>query len=175
MAVLVPGKFLYLATPHTGSRSVAQALCDQIKEAVSLGEHHSTLDQVADKLQGERLVTGVRNPYDLFASWWTRTYAASKWPSFHDFVRDWDDPLYIKNGQIFYHWKPGVQILRFEELQKDFDTLLARYKLESIELPHINKTEGRAAWMKFYDAESYALVNKRVRAEIVAFGYEIRS
>ena len=175
VAVLVPGKFLYLATPHTGSVSVARTLLENVEDAASVGSHHATHDDVADRLHGERLVTGVRNPYDLVVSWWTRTYAQSRWSSFHDFVREWDEPVYVKDGRMFHHWKPGVQVLRFEELQEDFDTLLRRYRLPHVTLLHENRSNHRHPWSECYDAESYALVNERFRAEIVAFGYEMRS
>ena len=175
VAVLVPGKFLYLATPHTGSVSVARTLLENVEGAASVGSHHATHDDVADRLHGERLVTGVRNPYDLVVSWWTRTYAQSRWSSFHDFVREWDEPVHVRNGRMFYHWRPGVQVLRFEELQKDFDTLLRRYKIPAVTLLHHNRSNERRLWSDYHDVESYELVNERFGAEIVEFGYEIRS
>ena len=175
MAVLVPGKFLYLATPHTGSASVARTLLENVEGAVSVGSHHAILEDVDPLLEGERLVTGVRNPYDLVVSWWTQTYAQSRWSSFHRFIREWDETVYVKQGRIFYHWKPGVQVLRFEEIQKDFDTLLCRYKLPQVTLLHENRSNDRHPWSGYYDGESYAVVNERFRAEIVEFGYEIRS
>ena len=81
----------------------------------------------------------------------------------------------MKDGRILYHCGPGVQNLRFENLQTEFDAFLARHELGPIRLPHINKTEGRKPWPEYFDAEGYAIVNERFGGEIEKFGYEIRS
>jgi hypothetical protein len=175
MAVLVPGKFLYLATPHTGSRSVAQTLLDGFEGTMQVASHHATLEEVPLDSRARNLVTSVRDPYDLVASWWRRTYAAGKWTSFCEFVREWDDPTYVRENRIFYHWRPGVQVLRFEALQEDFDALLIRHKMPTVKLVSLNRSGDVLLDDYPYDAKSFALVTERFRAEIVEFGYGIRS
>ena len=49
MAVLLPGKFVFLAHPHTGSSAMVLALQDAFPEAYDLRPHHMTLDDVRGK------------------------------------------------------------------------------------------------------------------------------
>jgi hypothetical protein len=46
VAVLLPGKFIFLAHPHTGSSATMLALCDAFPEALDLRPHHMTLADV---------------------------------------------------------------------------------------------------------------------------------
>ena len=46
MAVLLPGKFIFLAQPHTGSSAMGLALQDVFPEALDLRPHHMTLADV---------------------------------------------------------------------------------------------------------------------------------
>lgn len=48
MAILVPGKFIYLAHPHTGSSAMTIAVAAAIPEAYDLRPHHMTLDEVRE-------------------------------------------------------------------------------------------------------------------------------
>lgn len=49
MAVLLPGKFVFLAHPHTGSSAMVLALQDAFPEAYDLRPHHMSLDDVKGK------------------------------------------------------------------------------------------------------------------------------
>lgn len=174
MPVLFSDKFVYLATPHTGSMSVTRTL-KRIEGAEYLGEHHATAEEITPPLFQEDQWTTIRNPYDMIATWWLRTYARSKWETFNDFLREWDEPVYIREGRIFFHSGPGVQHLRFENLDEDFHGMLKLYGLDPVPLDHINKTLDRRPWPEYYDAEGYSIVNERWGREIEQYGYEICS
>lgn len=49
MAVLLPGKFIFLAQPHTGSSAMVLAFQDVFPEALDLRPHHMRLDDVKGK------------------------------------------------------------------------------------------------------------------------------
>lgn len=169
MAVLVPGKFVYLATPHTGSMSTTTALLEQVPGAQTLGEHHSTRAELGlEDLEG---VTTVRNPFDMIATWWLRTDAKWNYESFSDFLRDYDHPTYVRDGRIFYHCEPGVHVLRFERLQEDLDEYLARHGLGPLPLPRINRTVDRDPWPDYYDPECLEIVWERFGKEALEHGY----
>lgn len=46
MAVILPGKFIFLAQPHTGSSAMVLALQDAFPEAIDVRPHHMTLTDV---------------------------------------------------------------------------------------------------------------------------------
>jgi len=49
VAVLLPGKFIFLAQPHTGSSAMVLAFQDVFPEALDLRPHHMRLDDVKGK------------------------------------------------------------------------------------------------------------------------------
>ena len=168
MAVLVPGKFVYLATPHTGSMSTSRGLLAHIPGAVSIGEHHAVLSSLGVDVTP---VTTVRNPYDLIVTWWLRTDAKWTYSSFKGFLREYDHPTYVQDGRIFYHCNPGVEVLRFENLQRELSAFLICKGLEPFALPWINRTVDRKPWGSYYDREGLEIVWERFGQEAARYGY----
>jgi hypothetical protein len=101
MAVLFPGKFIYLATPHTATISTTEALSkipgsiptmvgpnNPVKKRLrgvvikdkayfDRNTHHATKEELTKRYGeyfkgNEQSVTVVRNPYDLVVTWWLR-------------------------------------------------------------------------------------------------------
>jgi len=115
VAVLFPGKFIYLATHHTASIATVRALAvlpgavvSDLNEVKDLqfehtfpgGTHHSTLEdlkkQRPEYIGNETSVTTIRNPYDLLVTWWLRQRRnlIKTWghePTFREYVEGGDE------------------------------------------------------------------------------------
>ncbi len=71
------------------------------------------------------------------------------------------------------HTKDVDQVLRFEQLQADFDALLARVGYQgTIELGLVNTTPGREPdYRRYYTARAQRHVEQAWRAELDRYGY----
>ena len=197
MAVVLPGKFIFLATPYTGSSAVTEAL-KKIPDAFvpqkkqkGIGQF-ATLEEVqqiaGDKLKGGEVVFAfVRNPYDMFVTWYLRMfgkYQMSKLettlrrePTLLDFMRLWHDgqPLpYYREDQIFYQAKDAHVVLRYERgLTKEVNSLMRKLpNVPSVEIGTASVTPDKDHWSTYYDQETYAFVNEAFKADFVAQGYQ---
>lgn len=202
MAVLLPGKFIYLATPHTGSIATTRALATlegavvsdlnevrdlEIEHLFPKGTHHSTRAQLR-KMQPESFVgvemavTTIRNPYDLLVTWWLRQKKVleehlGREVTFRHFVEVYDEGMpggpYLRNGKIF--WQDADHALRYERLQDDLDMFLERFRIEPVELGWTNVTTQKLPWPSYYDDETKAIVRRRFGEEIDSLGYRFLS
>jgi len=172
MAVVLPGKFVYLATPHTGSRSVRDAL-QGIEGTVTIDPHHISW---AD-LQGHKEIKGgeirfcaIRNPYDLLVTWWLKTGASPhKGKTFADFIARY----HFAGQHCLYHHAPDADVvMEVESLEADLNAVLADCGLDPVDLPRINVTEGKQPWQSYYDAECIELANRRFAEEFMQYGYD---
>jgi len=173
MAVLLPGKFLYLATPRTASTATVLALHTLGARTVP-GGHHVGLEAVAD--HGEETVfTAIRNPYDVLVSWYVRMDRTKDFPvSMAHFVRTYEHEDFARGDppSLFYHCAPEVEVLRWETLQDDLDALLTRLGLSPVRLPRDNVTPKKRPWIDYYDAEAFRAVHERFGHDLDAWGYE---
>ena len=81
-----------------------------------------------------------------------------QWMSQTDFLVDVKGEYLINN------------IIRFENLQSDFQTVGEQLGLESITLPHWNKSR-RQSYHSYYDDESIQMVGKLYESDIERFSY----
>jgi len=167
MAVLIPGWFVYLAHFQTGSRSTRESLLESIDGATVIGRHHAAIGELQKHLDGEIVVTTVRNPYEATVAQWRS--GDQRWP-FREWLPLWDKQR--RGGPLFHHVGPGVRLLRFESLQDDVNELLREKDLGPVELPWIGFTKPPGPWADHYDSESYEIVDQSLGAEILALGYE---
>lgn len=61
---------------------------------------------------------------------------------------------------------------RFESLARDFREISVALGLPA-ELPHLFRSEGRAHYAGFYDAETRRMVARRYARDLALFGYEV--
>jgi hypothetical protein len=201
MAIVLPGKFIFLATPYTASMAVARALKDLPGAFAAYDKrhgvgHHARLDQIKKtagaKLTGtEQVIVAVRNPYDVLVSWYLRNLGHSmvvrmvrgtkedRNATLREFVELWldlDMPPYVTDGRMFYHADDGglavpKRIVRYENLENTLNAALRACKAPHVKVGRENATPGKDHWSTYYDAETYAFVNDRFRDEFVKFGY----
>lgn len=172
MAAFLPGKFLYLATPRTGSTAVCVALREFGARSVHGGQHVG-IDQVKN-YNGEFTFTAVRNPYDMVASWYHMMKVAKGIVadmSMAEFVRTYEVHDFVRDGTLFYHCTEGVHVMRWETLQRDFEEVLEHLGLPIISLPRKNMTSNKRPWLEYFDTEALTAMNERFGHDIDRFGY----
>ena len=193
MAVLLPGRFLYLALPHTASMVTAHAL-QGLKSAVPKEKlevaHHGTRADVerrhSDLLLGSEIaVSVVRHPCDLLVTWWIRHCARMhrvkrplKPPAFLEFIQAPEEEIrkfstaYLRGGRMF--WMDADVFLRYENLQLELNQFLARFAIPPVTLKRSNVTEGKQPWRTYFDGATLSAARERFGEEAAQFGYEVK-
>ncbi len=164
MAVVVKGKLVYLEHPRTASTSMRIAL--QRLGGKTKSRHTLFLPE-----RGEKVMSVVRNPFDVLVSWWHIIGARQGFKTFKDFVANCEDPFMVQRGNLFYFAHHCQYIIKFEYLQHELNHVLDLVGLPHVELPHLNGTAKKLGFRSYYDPETIRLVVKRFRSELLAFNY----
>jgi len=157
--------------------------------------HHATLRQLMDgdlitaEQRGRLIVAaGVRNPFDLLVSEFIRTTSATQTRSDGSVIRKLAAPAEFP---AWLRWRLGArlqgrlrgrryaalrdhtegvdEVVRFEQLQEDFDALMKRVGAAPMEVPVINATVGRQRDRRHYSA--YFGPDERQAVESVYAGW----
>lgn len=197
MAVLIPGKILYLCTPHTASRSTSAAL-SEIDGSVLIDYHHITVPEIKDgkfrkvriRAHGKHDVLfhySEKRPFFLHVEMYTeKEHVVTTMRNPYDLVITWwimyrdkagfrtlADFVNEYGGMDLDAWaRDATRILRYEHLSEDLNKLLEECEMEPVELPHVNKSSGKREWQDYYDRESLDAVNKRFAHWFEKYGYE---
>lgn len=167
MAWILTGKLVYLAHPRTGSMSAVKSLQKKHGNGVVTFDHHAMFDQLPQALlTGEEVVaTTVRDPRDIFVSWWLmnpdlqqRLIARFGDNAFKAFICSYTHSAMIRGGRLFYHLPNASQVLRFES---------SKSKLTF----HLNQTKGKGNFHSYYDLEAAALIYERFKKDFDDCGY----
>ena len=163
MAVVLPGSFVYLAHPSTGSTATTTALLKIEGAFMPLDKrrtfgHHASMKQVmsvcGDQFTGAEVIfTAVRNPYDALASWFVLNdnhfqmrhleQVLQRPPRIKDFLDVWRqmDQMeqltaepWLRAGRMFYHVDAAREFIHQENLQHELDAVLRK----------VPKSPGRA-------------------------------
>ena len=204
MAVLIPGKLLYLRSPHTASVATEAAIVRASSEAVVIIPGHCTMEEIihgkpstpasgtalfgrgpesrdggvsANELRegGEVIVTTVRNPYDVIVTWWLRATRGEG--SFVEFIRHYNrSPQLSSKGEIFTHAKHANVVLQYDTLDEDFTLIMKLLGLPQEKILVDNVTRGKKHWEEYYDASpgARAAVNLRFGPEIEELGFGLQ-
>lgn len=146
----------------------------------------------------------VRNPWDRLVSWWSMietfrpqheqgrrtnnffSYVFSNSRNFEEFIVNCTDDIEDDNGwkcvlrnQIDYmvdeRGAPMVDFVgRFENLDEDFNHVLANAGWEPRALRHHNKTAHRP-YQDYYSPRTREIIEKAYATDIAAFGYRFES
>ena len=186
MAALIPGKLLYLRSPHTASVATERAITLASPDALVIVPGHCTMEEILRgqahskesavlasvlRIGDETIVTTVRNPYDVIVTWWLRATRGEG--SFVAFIREFDQKPQINDGEIFTHIKHCDVVMRYEDLDQDFSGLMDILGLPRTVIPVDNMTPGKEPWQTYYDDEALEAVNLRFGVEIEGVGYPL--
>lgn len=196
MAIVCPGKFVYLPTPFTGDDETAEALRQLPGAFVAHDKrhgigHYATWPEVRglceDRLTGaEMRFTTVRNPYDILVEWYLHGLGGMHSKRFHLIHgRDWTIREFLDNmlernarpflveGQMLYQLEACRQWARYENLQSEVNQILR--KIPGSGGPVVVRLRARNPprdhWSAYYDDATYAWVNEHFQAPIVKLGY----
>ncbi len=137
------------------------------------------LDEVKNYWEDYYKFTIVRNPWDRIVSDFSFC-KKKKFVSDDYTIRDevtenldnyerWKQPCY---DWIEYENKNSMDfVLRFENLQNDFDQLCKNLGIQTKTLPHINPTNHKH-YTEYFDDETKSLVAEKYAKDIEYFGYE---
>jgi hypothetical protein len=171
MAAVLQGRFVFLATPRTGSHSVVRALVDHCG-AKDLRPPHLLLEELS--VTGDEFIfTTIRTPYEIVVIDWLKV--AGPWShkgpieariSLVEYIRRWDE-LHPRKGEreIFAHLDVADEVMRHESLESDFARVMAALGWENVPLPHLNPTTGRHPWYEYVDPEALKAIHEKFGKE----------
>lgn len=155
---------------------------------------HATASQVRDLIGVDSFSSlfkfaVVRNPWDMELSWYTynvQTVTAphharvTGYADFTDYVRRYLDEhgaLLAPGPQTKYVFDESGseivdQVLRYEDLEAGFYSILDRLSLTGLLLDQFNQSY-HAPWTEAYTLETFDLVKSVALADAKAFGYDI--
>lgn len=172
MAVLLPGKFLCLGTPRTGSTCVHHAL-GAIPGAKVFNQHlrrSVLIEENMGPYRGEHTFLVVRNVYDLMVSWWLRSRTGMP---FVEYITTYDNKHFVEDGRLFWLVEDDMEILRYESLQQELDAVLARLGIDPRPLPFLNATRDKRPWRSYFGRSEVRATNDRFGDEMARYGYEM--
>lgn len=133
--------------------------------------------------------TVVRNPWDRFVSGWLYC-ASTKDRDIKDVLRrlpqPWEDSGIGKVGHDFRHITRRQtdmivdeygqfivdSVLRYEQLQDDFDSICDQLGKPRIKLPTTKRNKDRGEYRRYFDDEALELFEEHFRRDIEMLGYD---
>ena len=172
----VRSDIVFLAHPRTASVAIKRTLrtlgtCHQIN-----GHHGMDVDKIPSNAM---VVAVVRNPWDLFVSWWFKRRADRS--PFYGLPLEEFMPLlmehngqYFKDGKLFYMAKFANKILSFEHLQAHFDLMLVEVGYSPKDLVIANQSAARPkrTYQEHYTKDAKQWVAEHFAEEIKRYGYQ---
>ncbi len=121
----------------------------------------------------------IRNHFDVMVSWWfhnTRNAVSAHFgTSFEQFLYIWaHEGRWFKDGRMYWERNPYCnRILRYETLQRDFDTLLAAHNMPATKIQVHNVSVNRKGRdsTTFYSSKSTQFMYDFFGAEMEELGY----
>jgi len=169
--------FGFIAHPKTASSATQRVL--RAMGAKLYGHHHEYREAWCRPIldSGGIIMSTIRNPFDLFVSWYFH-YAARRPDQPMEPFKEWlakqiaHPNNYMEDG-LFWGLPFTNRVLRFEHLQFDFDNVMAEMGIQSRTIETFNvslKREGRA-YQEMYDSESILLVQEAHADLLAEYGY----
>jgi len=155
----------------------AKRVLEKIPGTFVSPHHHDPWEYVKERwgnrMTGNELVFAcVRNPYDWFATAFIRWSPSMKIDTLAEFVRVFDRDPFIQNGRMFWQIVDGVQVWKYETLERDLNVLMEVNELPPVELDRTNVTgRKQKPWPDYWDAEAGKALQERFGDELVPYGY----
>lgn len=196
-------KFIFVHIPKTGGTSVEKLFDSSFygwDEKHNLWKQHCSIHQMQSlygiDIDNYYKFSIIRNPWDRAVSdykWWTRPSSP-----FFDFLKSTtlEDYLLIRHGyekinhlrdktgraDHFYAQYSFIEIdehnymdriIRFENLQQDFNIVCDEIGGRRQQLPHTNKT-NRQHYSEYYNQKTIDIVSQKYRKDIEYFNYTFK-
>lgn len=178
MYVIPKYKFAFLAAPRTGSKAVAKALVER-RGAALIGSHHTALDEHLDFEIGSdwTVCSAVRNHWDTMVSWWFKIERRARaMMPLAEFIPRFcrNNPNIVQDGRLWWKTLPHTNtILRYEQLQSDFDQALVKAGMPPLDLPKVTDSlRAGAPYQIFYKQAAARWVSQYFATEIARCGYK---
>jgi len=188
-------RFIFLHIPKTAGCSIMKAL-EQYKDTPEFAVGHPYLweyDHVDQPTSNFYKFTCVRNPFDRLVSCfhYMQKGGCNKFDEqfrdrfslhkqdFYSFVRN-TLPVILENKDLRpRHFKPqseyydtGIdRVIRFEQLQSDFDLVCDDIKIPRVVLGHVNSSK-HDAYSTYYDRQTMNIVSETYAQDFERFGYD---
>lgn len=176
-------KFVFVHVPKTAGTSISKVLGKYVErhnyENWYLKNDHITLSNLSKHLDlgGYYKFAVVRNPYDLMLSLWcykrkhpnqylSKEAAALGFIEFVRFIYENREESFFETYEIFPLFRGGQwnwidcgvnKIMRFENLEFDFQTILSDLGLPQEPLPRLNVT-NHSCYLDYYDKVAMRMV-----------------
>lgn len=162
--------YLFLAEPHTASRSLREALL-QHPQSEEVGSHHATLKELEQRgvrrLRRCYMFSVVRNPADVLVTKWLHSKPEITLGQYIGSLAIQTPDL---KNLLFRHTQDSRHLLHYENLQTELDTLLGGLGIPFVELPTIGQTPDKRPWPEYYGYNELDTVIRHF-PEATAFGY----
>jgi hypothetical protein len=146
--------FIFLAEPHTASRSVRDALL-KLQGSYKAGSHHVPIQALLNyrllrHCQRSRYTTFcvVRNPADIMVTLWLQSSTYEQGETLAKYIRRWGtkkpDPFF------FMHANQADEVIRYENLHEELNQLLQRLQAPSVKLEVVGRTQDKVHWYMYY-------------------------
>ena len=196
-------KFCFFAIPRTASKAVSKALIDSFNSRVHLRMHATYAEFEAQASREEKnyfRFTTVRNPIDSIVSSYFKkkndhngrfsrgTFRkgqpiAPKAMEQYRFIKD-NDASFSEFFRVF-HTEPYRRkqlehtvdnchfVMKFENLNNDFQQLLRKLNLPPIEIPVVNTTQGKSRdYLQYYTPDIIPQAKEVFKELMDKWGYD---
>lgn len=133
-----------------------------------VGSHHSPPPDEMD-LTGCLVAETVRNHFDVFVSLW---YKEGRKKEFNEWMEDILEGRhkFISPTKLYGRFPSNV-VLRYENLQFEFENLCLWAGLPQKKLERNTTTREESGWQKYYNTRNYNRVKTTYKEELEHYGY----
>jgi hypothetical protein len=194
-------KFIFIHIPKTGGTSIEKVFKKQIKNNRKHLTFFQYENELKSEIEKYFIFSVIRNPWDRLVSYWKyrqgKIHAPidGKMNIFDDWLKFISslnlDDLHGKteksnipdfrmgldsqfNSLINKQNKINVNLVRFENLQNDFNTICDKIGIKRHHLPHKNKSRHKH-YTEYYNEETKQIVAEKYAKDIKYFDYKFGS
>jgi len=143
----------------------------RLRKHANLGSYHKK------NLQQYKIFACIRNPYDRIISLWKweestkKKYNGVSFKQWLNMRMHWWHRPQFDFLQTDIINMSSINLVRFENIQQDFNNACDKIGLPRQQLPHKNKTKHKH-YTEYYDDETREIVAERYAKDIEYFGYK---
>ena len=192
-------KFIFIHIPKTGGNSIQNALLKFSDDEKRIGNIHDGIQdfEIYNKTYDLWKHTSlksyyVRMPQDLFQQYTKFTCVRNPWERMISayFYANRENPVFNKDRFLKHikHYRPYTImisirkflrkkicmdcVIRFENMQNDFDKVCDKIGIPRQKLIHLNRGNYSKHYSSYYDDETRDMVAKKCKREIEEFSYQ---